>query len=158
MCWEYIDIIASDIPQMKIKAVSQWTAIFNIERKPEKCRCLLRNLPFRLFGYKKIPGLCQDFFKISAKFQGFPGLFSNSRAFQDFPGLVGTMRGWKGRKDGRVVRWEGGRFLILFKGGGCRVSPIFHLFVFNFKGYLCYKMITSKNVPSEAQVKNFFIS
>ena len=68
------------------------------------------------------------------------------------------MRGWKGRKDGRVVRWEGGRFLILFKGGGCRVSPIFNLFVFNFKGYPCYKMITSKNVPSEAQVKDFFIS
>ena len=27
-----------------------------------------------------------------------------------------------------------------------------------FKGYLCYKMIISKNVSSEAQIKNFFIS
>ena len=26
----------------------------------------------------------------------------------------------------------------------------------NFKGYLCYKMITSQNVLSEAQVMNFF--
>ena len=25
-----------------------------------------------------------------------------------------------------------------------------------FKGYFCYKLITSQNVPSEAQVKNFF--
>ena len=28
----------------------------------------------------------------------------------------------------------------------------------SFKGYLHYKMITSQNVPSEAQIKNFFIS
>ena len=28
----------------------------------------------------------------------------------------------------------------------------------NFKGYLRYKTITSQNVSSEAQVKNFFIS
>ena len=27
-----------------------------------------------------------------------------------------------------------------------------------FKGYLRYKMITSQNVPFEAQIKNFFIS
>ena len=27
-----------------------------------------------------------------------------------------------------------------------------------FKGYLCYKMITPQSVLSEAQVKNFFIS
>ena len=30
-----------------------------------------------------------------------------------------------------MVRWEGGKFLVLFKGGGCRVSPRFHLFVFD---------------------------
>ena len=29
----------------------------------------------------------------------------------------------------RVVRWEGGRFLVLFNGRGCKVSPRFHLFV-----------------------------
>ena len=28
-----------------------------------------------------------------------------------------------------MVRWEGGRFLVLFKGRGCRVIPIFHPFV-----------------------------
>ena len=28
-----------------------------------------------------------------------------------------------------MVRWEGGRFLVLFKGGGCRVSPRFNLSV-----------------------------
>ena len=41
--------------------------------------------------------------------------------------------------DGRVVRlgrWEsggseGGRFLVLFKGGGRRVSPKYHIFVFD---------------------------
>ena len=27
-----------------------------------------------------------------------------------------------------------------------------------FKGYLCYKMITSQNVPSKVQINNFFIS
>ena len=29
---------------------------------------------------------------------------------------------------------------------------------FLLKGYLCYKMTTSQNVSSEAEVKNFFIS
>ena len=36
---------------------------------------------------------------------------------------------WQGRKGGQVVRWEGGRFLVLFKGGVNRVSPRFYLFV-----------------------------
>ena len=88
MWWEYIDIIASSIPQMKIAAVTQWTARFNIQRKPEKCCCLLRNLSFGLFDHKKIPGLFKDFSKISAKFLDFPGFFFK---FQDFPGLVRTM-------------------------------------------------------------------
>ena len=34
----------------------------------------------------------------------------------------------------------------------------FRLFGNLAKGYLCYKMITSQNVSSEAQVKNFFVS
>ena len=38
---------------------------------------------------------------------------------------------WQGGEGGRVVRWDGGRFLVLFKGGGCRVSPRFHLFLFD---------------------------
>ena len=81
MCWVYIDIIdiiATNIPHMKITAVSQWTARFNIQRKPKKCCCFLINPSFELFDHKKNPGLFQDFFKISAKFQDFPGLFSNS--------------------------------------------------------------------------------
>ena len=36
---------------------------------------------------------------------------------------------WQGREDGRVARWQGGRSLVLFNGGGRRVRPIFHLFV-----------------------------
>ena len=84
MCWEYIDIIASNIPQMKIKAVSQWTARFNIQKNPKKCWCLLRNLSFRLFDHKKIPGLFQNFTKI-------PGLSRTPFKFQDFSGLVKTM-------------------------------------------------------------------
>ena len=40
---------------------------------------------------------------------------------------------WQGGKGGRAVGWqgggEGGRFLVLFKGGGYRVSPRFHLIV-----------------------------
>ena len=28
-----------------------------------------------------------------------------------------------------VVKWQGGRFLVLFKSGEHRVSPKFHLFV-----------------------------
>ena len=95
----YIDTVASNIPQMKIKATSQWLikqlikqfARF-MQRKPKKCWCLLRNLSFGLFDHKKISGLFQDFSKkISAKFQDFPGLSSTSRTFQVFPGLVGTM-------------------------------------------------------------------
>ena len=32
-------------------------------------------------------------------------------------------------KGGTVARWQGERFLILFKGGGCRVSSRLYLFV-----------------------------
>ena len=32
-------------------------------------------------------------------------------------------------KGGKVVRSEGGRFLVLFKHAGCKLSPRFHLFV-----------------------------
>ena len=48
-----------------------------------------------------------------------------------------VVRRWQGGKDARVVRWQGGRmvkcqggrFLVLFKIGRHRVSPRFHLFV-----------------------------
>ena len=36
---------------------------------------------------------------------------------------------WQGRKGGRVMKWEGERFLVLFQGGEQRVSPRFYLFV-----------------------------
>ena len=91
MYWSYIDIIAFNISQMKITAVSQWTATFDIQRKPEKCWCLLRltyYLSSGLFDRKRncrtVPGLFQNFSKI-------PGLSRTLFKFQDFPGLVGTM-------------------------------------------------------------------
>ena len=74
---------------MKIKAVSQQTARFNIQRNPKKCWYLLRNLSFKLFDHKKIPELCQEFSKISSKFQDS---FQIPGPSQDFPGLVGTMK------------------------------------------------------------------
>ena len=72
MYWEYIGIIASNIPQKKIIAVSQWIARFNIRVSPKNAGVYLE-ISF-------------------AKFQDFPGLFSNSKTFKDFPGLVGTMK------------------------------------------------------------------
>ena len=44
----------------------------------------------------------------------------------------GVVRRWQGGRGTRVVTWQGGkggRFLVLFKSGGHRVSPRFHLFV-----------------------------
>ena len=35
---------------------------------------------------------------------------------------------WDG-KGGRVVKWQGGSFSVVFKGGGCRVTPRFYLFI-----------------------------
>ena len=35
----------------------------------------------------------------------------------------------QGRKGGRVVRWEGGRFMVLFKSGEHSGSPRFYLLV-----------------------------
>ena len=36
---------------------------------------------------------------------------------------------WQGGKGRRMVSQKGGRFLVLFKGGGHKMSPRFHLFV-----------------------------
>ena len=36
---------------------------------------------------------------------------------------------WQDGGGGRVVRWDGGRFLLLFRGRGHRVSPRF-IFLF----------------------------
>ena len=87
MCREYIDIIASNIPQIKIIAASQWTARFNIQRKPKKWWCLLINLSFGLFDHKKNPALFQNFSKI-------PGISRTLFKFQDFPGLSRTFQDW----------------------------------------------------------------
>ena len=42
---------------------------------------------------------------------------------------VAAIIGGKVGKVGRMVRREGGSFLVLFKGGEYRVSPRFYLFV-----------------------------
>ena len=36
---------------------------------------------------------------------------------------------WQSGKVRRMVRQKGGRYLVLFKDGGLKVSPRFHLFV-----------------------------
>ena len=36
---------------------------------------------------------------------------------------------WQGGEGGRVVKWQGGRFLVLCNSVGVRVSSRFHLFV-----------------------------
>ena len=36
---------------------------------------------------------------------------------------------WQGGKGGRMVRQKGGRYVVLFKSGGHKMSPKFHLFV-----------------------------
>ena len=35
---------------------------------------------------------------------------------------------WQGGKDGNMVRQKGGKYLVLFKGGGQKMSLRFHLF------------------------------
>ena len=36
---------------------------------------------------------------------------------------------WQGGKGGRMVKQKSGRYLVLFKVGGRKMSPRFHLFV-----------------------------
>ena len=36
---------------------------------------------------------------------------------------------WQGGVGGRIIKWEGGRFLALFKSRGHIVGPRYHLFV-----------------------------
>ena len=82
-CAENIKILLHPIhiPQMKIKA-SQWTARFNMQRKPKECWCLLRNLSFGLFDHIKIPELfkVQNFSKIPY----IPGLSRTLFKFKDW--------------------------------------------------------------------------
>ena len=44
-------------------------------------------------------------------------------------GKGGRVARSEGGEGGRVVRSECEGFLVLFKGGECRVTPIFHIFV-----------------------------
>ena len=44
-------------------------------------------------------------------------------------GTGGRVLRWQGGEGGRVEKSEGEGFLVLFKGGGCRASPRFRLFV-----------------------------
>ena len=52
--------------------------------------------------------------------------FKNKIMLQDFKEVKCR---WEGGKGGRVMRWEGGRFLVLFKDWEHRVSPRFNFFV-----------------------------
>ena len=93
------DIIASNKPQMKIKAVSQRTVRFNIKGKLKNVGVYLEISLLDCLTTKK----SQDFSRTFPKFQqnsrilqDFPGLFSNSSTFLDVPGLVGTMCLYRG--------------------------------------------------------------
>ena len=44
-------------------------------------------------------------------------------------GEGGRLMRWQGRKGGRMVRQKGGRYLVLFKDVGHKMSPRFHHFV-----------------------------
>ena len=97
--WEYIDITALNIPQIRITAVSQWTARFNIQRKPKKYWCLLGNLSFGLFDHKK---KFQDFSRTFWKVQ-FPRLSRTLFKFQNFPvGIMSLLV--KGKKMKKTTR------------------------------------------------------
>ena len=50
-------------------------------------------------------------------------------SWQRCTGGGGLERRWQGGKGRRVVKWQGGRFLVLFKSGGHRVSSRFYLFI-----------------------------
>ena len=76
----YIDIIASSTPQMKIKAVVSELLDSTYRASPKNVGAYLEISLLDCLTKKKF----QDFSKISAKSQNFPGLFSNSRTFQDW--------------------------------------------------------------------------
>ena len=78
MYWEYIDIIASNIPQKKIIAVSQWTARFNIRVSPKNAGVYLE-ISFALFDHK-------NFQQNSRTFQDYFQIPRLSRTFQDWWG------------------------------------------------------------------------
>ena len=44
-------------------------------------------------------------------------------------GKGGKVVRWQGGKGGRMLRQKGGRYLVLFKSGGHKMSPRFHIFV-----------------------------
>ena len=84
MCWEYIDIIASNIPKWKSKQLVS-------ELLDSTYRGSLKNvgvyLEISLLDCLTTKNF-QNFSKISAKFQDFPGLSK----FKAILGLVGTMQ------------------------------------------------------------------
>ena len=73
MCWEYIDIIASNIPKWKSKQLVSELLDSTYRGSPKNAGVYLE-ISFGLFDHKEIPGLSRTLFK-----------------FQDFPGLVGTI-------------------------------------------------------------------
>ena len=54
---------------------------------------------------------------------------NGGRVVREQVGKGGRVVRWQGGKGGKVLRWQGGRFLVLFKGGRCRVSERFNIFV-----------------------------
>ena len=48
--------------------------------------------------------------------------------WEKWEGWGGGVVTWQGKKDGRVMRWQGGSFPVLFKGGEHRVESRFHFF------------------------------
>ena len=90
----HIDITSSNTRQMKIKAVSQWTARFNIEKKPKNVGVYLEISLLDCLT-TKIPGFFQDYS------YSFPGLY-NSLPIECFP-LTYDLSGFKSRINRHIL-------------------------------------------------------
>ena len=104
MCWEYIDIIASNIPQMKITTVSE--LLHSTYRgSPTNAGVYLETSLLDFLTTEKFHDLSMTspkFQQNSRTFQDYPGIFSNASTFQGFPGLVGAMRYSNLTKNGNI--------------------------------------------------------
>ena len=56
-----------------------------------------------------------------------------------------------------AIAYEVFYFLKVYIFEDLLILNVLYIANMTFKGYLCHKMITSQNVPSKAQIKNFFI-
>ena len=55
------------------------------------------------------------------------------------------------------MRWQGGRFLVLFKGGGLKVRPKFYRFVSGVNQKKRRSRICSRNFCVAAGLEKFFL-